>query len=206
MSARTPDSIFHEDGRHYILRVSQYDGLFDPKQFGITPEMLHTGAYRGFVCCYSVVDGTLLLSSLEIRAKDGIYPAINDSIPSFPDLEFADAGEREFFNTEIQTKDPSGKLVWRFDDSAIYTEIETPMDYTGTLRVGRDVDWEYYRGVIGFEDWAYRKVLDLRFAHGRVESLTDLSDEMAKIRKQQPIAKEYLASNPLFGPVPKKKS
>jgi hypothetical protein len=195
MSARTPDSIFYEDGRYYILRVSQYDGLFDPKQFAITPEMLHTGAYRGFVACYSVVDGTLRLSSLEIRAKDGIYPAINDSIPSFPDLEFADAEEREFFNTEIQTKDPSGKLVWRFDDSAVYREIETPMAYTGTLRIGQDADYKYYRAFIpGLLDWMYRKVLDLKFIDGRLESVTNLSDEMAKIRDQQPTAEEYFAS------------
>src|SRR5438445_10221373 len=142
MSARTPDSLFCEGESYAILHVNPHEGLFDPKQFGITPEMLHTGAYRGFVCCCSVVDGTLLLSSVEIRAKDGIYPAINDSIPSFPDLEFDDAEQREFFNTEIQTKDPSGKLVWRFDDRAIYTQIETPMHYNGTLRVARDVDWE----------------------------------------------------------------
>src|SRR5450432_2699559 len=91
MSARTPDSLFYEGERYAILRVAQHTGLFDPQQFGITPASLHTGAYRGFVCCYSVEDGTLLLSSLEIRAKDGLYPAINDSIPSFPDIELDDA-------------------------------------------------------------------------------------------------------------------
>lgn len=111
MSARTPDSLFYEGESYAILHVNPHEGLFDPKQFGITPEMLHTGAYRGFVCCYSVVDGTLLLSFLEIRAKDGIYPPINDSIPSFPDIEFDDADQREFFLSEIQTKDASGRLV-----------------------------------------------------------------------------------------------
>jgi hypothetical protein len=197
MSARTPDSIFYDGERYAILRVSPYDGLFNPQQFGITPKMLHTGARRGFVCCYTVMDETLLLSSLEIRAKDGLYPAINDSIPSFPHIEFDDADQREFFHTQIQTKDTSGRLVWRFDDRAIYTEIEAPVAYTGTLRIAQDADWKYCRSVIfGLDDWAYQKVLDLKFMDGCVETVTDLSDEMARIRAQQPTGEEYRNSNP----------
>lgn len=196
VSARTPDSIFYEDERYAILRVNPYDGLFDPKQFGITPEKLHTGAHRGFVCCYSVVDRTLVLSSLEIRAKDGIYPAINDSVPSFPDLKFDDADQREFFFSEIQTTDAGGRHVWCFNDSAVYAEIETPMAYTGILRVGRNVDRKYVRPFFPFlSDWMYQIVVDLKFMDGLVESVTDLSDEMVKIREQQPTTKEYFAAN-----------
>jgi hypothetical protein len=34
-------------------------------------------------------------------------------------------------------------------------------------------------------DWIHRKVLDFKFVAGRVQSVTDLSTEMAKIREQQ---------------------
>lgn len=80
------------------------------------------------------------------------------------------------------------------------------MAYTGTLRIAQDADWKYCRSVIfGLDDWAYRKVLDLKFVDGRIESVSDLSAEMAKIREQQPTAEEYRASNPGWGPLPKKK-
>jgi len=71
--ARTQDTLLYEGKDYAILRVTPYEGLFDPKQFGITPEMLLTGAYRGFVCYYSIVHETLRLSSLEIRAKDDLH-------------------------------------------------------------------------------------------------------------------------------------
>jgi hypothetical protein len=197
MSARTPDSIFYEDERYAILRVNPYDGLFDPKQFEITPEKLHTGAYRGFVCCYSIVNGTLLLSSLQIRAKGGLYPSINDAIPSFPSLEKVDPSE---LYLESDARDASGRMVWRCDDYAVYREIETPIAYTGTLRIGQDPDWKYRRSVIfGLQDWAYRKVVDLTFADGHLESVSDLSKEMGEIRKNEPTGEQYRPSNSKSG-------
>ena len=199
MSARLPDSIFYEDGRYAILLVSPYDGLFDPKQFGITPKMLHTGAYRGFVCYYGVVDGTLLLSSLEIRAKDGVYPLINDTPPIFPERVMNYLNELTSSVPSASSSALDGDLadiIKDFECEAYYSGIEMPMSYTGTLRIGQDPDCDYYRGAFpGFVDWMYRKVLDLKFVEGRLQSATDLSNEMEKIRKEKSTGKEYLASN-----------
>jgi hypothetical protein len=81
VSERMPDTLLRGNESYAILQKTPYHGLFDPDQVGITPVMLHTGAPHGFVCQYSVARETLILCSLEIRAKDGVYPLINDTLP-----------------------------------------------------------------------------------------------------------------------------
>ncbi len=64
MSGLRPDSILYEGESYVILSSSPYDGLFDPQQFGITPDS-YTSSPRALGCIYSVTDATLILSSLE---------------------------------------------------------------------------------------------------------------------------------------------
>jgi hypothetical protein len=194
MSGRRPDMILYEGESYAILRNSHTNGLFDPQQFGITPDSRYTSSPRTFVCSYSVADGTLLLSSLEIGAKGGVYPLINEIRPSFsrlPEDGFQSEALAAYYKG-VETRDARGKIAWRFDAVAFYDAIEMPLSYTGTLRIGLDPDGKYYRGFLeGWLDWMHRRVLDLKFLNGHLESATDLSEEMAKIREQQPTAEEY---------------
>jgi hypothetical protein len=203
MSGLRSDSILYEGESYVILGSNPYDGLFDPQQFGITPDS-YSSSPRALACAYSVTDGTLLLSSLEIGSKGGVYPLINEIRPCFShNLE--DGAEEEvpeFYYQAVETRDARGKIAWRVDAEALYKAIDMPMTYTGTLRIGHDPDVKYYLGFFlsGWPDWMHRKVLDLKFLDGRLESVTDLSDEMAKIREQQPTAEEYHASNSGYAP------
>jgi hypothetical protein len=126
-----PDSLLFRGEQYAILKKSPYDGLFDPHHFGITPDFLHTGAYHGFVCEYAVADDTLLLSSLEISAKDRLYPLINEIRPCSPSLSDTGLEDQllEFYYSGRETKDDRGKLAWHFDAYATYDEIEMPMPY-----------------------------------------------------------------------------
>jgi hypothetical protein len=192
MSARTLDRLLYEGETYGIISRCPYEGLFDPEQFGITTEMLHTGAYRGFECSYSVADETLLLSMLEICAKDNVYPLINETRPSFSSVNPED---QSYFYERHKTRDARGKIAWCYMDVALYEEIEMPMPYTGRLRIGHDMDYKYDTGMPpGSSDWMFRKVLDLKFIEGHMASVNDLSDKMAKIREKQPTAEEYWAS------------
>jgi len=196
MSGRTPDSLLFRGEQYAILTKSPYEGLFDPHHFGITPDFLHTGAYHGFVCEYAVADDALLLSSLEISAKDRLYPLMNETRPSFPDF-FGEGLEAQesYFYTQNATKNAIGRIAWHINAQAIYNNVEMPMLYTGTLRIGKDADGKYYIGFIpGWLDWMHREVHDLKFLNGHLESVTDLSEEMAELRAQQPTAEEYNAS------------
>lgn len=197
VSERMPDAVLYEGERYAILHKTAHHGLFDPHQVGITPVMLHTGAPHGFVCQYSIADETLFLSSLEIRAKDGVYPLINDTPPTFPEevmnylQELTSIWRDE--SSSVFSDDLAG-IIKSFECEAYYNGVDMRMLYTGTLRVGQDADWKYYRGFIpGLVDWMHRKVLDLKFVDGRLQSVTDLSTEMAKIRQQQPTADSYYA-------------
>jgi hypothetical protein len=199
MSGLRSDSILYEEESYVILGSSRYDGLFDPQQFGITLDS-YTSSPRALGCAYSVTDGTLLLSSLEIGSKGGVYPLINEIRPCFSH-NLDDGSEEEvpeFYYQAVETRDARGKIAWRVDTEALYQGIDMPMAYTGTLRIGRDPDARYYLGFFlsGWPDWMHRKVLDLTFLDGHLESVTDLSDEMAKIREQRPTAEEYHASQP----------
>lgn len=208
MSGRRPDSILYEGETYAILRNSPYDGLFDPLQLGITPDSSYTSSPRAFACSYSVADGTLLLSSLEIGAKGGVYPLINEIRPSFsrlPENGFENEALAAYYKG-VETRDARGKIAWRFDAVALYDEIEMPLSYTGALRIGLDPDGKYYRGFLeGWLDWMHRRVFDLKFLDGRLESVTDLSDEMTKIREQQPTTEEYDAHHSGLDSPPQKK-
>jgi hypothetical protein len=96
VSAVTPDGLLFEGEPYSILRRSTSASFFEPGDFGIETEMLHTGAYRGFVCTYAVEDNSLLLHTLEIRSRDRRYPYIYETRPSFPDyLDDTDPQELE---------------------------------------------------------------------------------------------------------------
>ena len=198
VSERMPDTLLHEGESYAILQKTPYHGIFDPDHVGITPVMLHTGAPHGFVCQYSVARETLLLCSLEIRAKDGVYPLINDTPPTFPEdvMDYLNELTSSFPDTSSSLlNDELTRAIKAFECEAYYNGIDMRMPYTGTLRVGQDADWKYYRGFIpGLVDWMHRKVLDLKFADGRLQSVTDLSTEMAKIRQQQPTAEEHFVN------------
>lgn len=183
MSQQKPNEILFQGETYAIIAASTHEGLFDPKQFGITTVMLHTAAHRGFISYYSVMDNTLLLSALEICAKGGLYPLINGTPPSFPH------GVSE-----------------GFDSPATYNEIGLHVPYTGTLHIGRDMDAKHKRRFFSVPDWMYLKVLDLEFVDGRVKSVADLSEKMAEIREKQPTAEERMAEEILVNPIPKKTS
>jgi hypothetical protein len=221
VSAVTPDGLLFEGEPYSILRRSTSASFFEPGDFGIETEMLHTGAYRGFVCTYAVEDNSLLLHTLEIRSRDRRYPYIYETRPSFPDyLDDTDPQELEVApdipkgteNFEMaydlsmgtEVRDANGKIAWHSDGYALYQNIDMPVSYTGTLRIGRDHDPKYYTGFIpGWLDWMHRKVCDLKFTDGHLESTTDLSDEMAKIREKQQTAEQYFASQAARVSLPK---
>ena len=62
-------------------------GLFDPTALGIQPRMLHTAAWRGYICTYMVEDDELRLERLEVgfdpetheRSVAGDPPVIGDA-------------------------------------------------------------------------------------------------------------------------------
>lgn len=162
MTMQSTDYVIYR-GEDYAILRSGSGSLFHPEQVGIVTEELHTACYRGYQCTYEITDHTLFLGTLEVRARDGRYPFIHDTHPSFPD-----------------------GLLQRQISRAIYHNIGLPMPYTGTMRLGKYPDHAYEPRIFYYEDWAYRRVLDAVFVDGRLRSVADLSEAMAQIRAEQP--------------------
>jgi hypothetical protein len=174
MTMQASDRLLYR-GEEYVLSsyepVARYV-LFRPDQFGITTEMLHTACVRGFLCTYEISDEILYLASLKIRAKDGLYPLINDTAPSFPN------GWNEGLG-----------------GPAVYEDIGLRIPFTGTLRFGKSLDPKWHVNVLGPEEWMYRRLYEALVVDGHVRSVSDISAEIAEVRGQHPESKTEEAAH-----------
>ena len=139
-------------------------GVFDPAAFGIQPQMLHTAAWRGFICTYGIAGDQLQLEGLEIgfdqatqeRSVAGDPPVIGDATP---------------------IRQGSG-YVWLYDGANL------PVAFTGGLRIGHGFFRELYVHMGFAPAWKFEEVHELRFESGRLVGAVDQSAEMRRQREQ----------------------
>lgn len=151
-------------GRTWALAGYDGGGLFEPQSLGINPVMLHTAAWRGFICTYGVHDERLRLERLEIgfdhetqqRALAGEPPLIDGVAP----------------------RQQGGGHAWLYDDVAL------PVPFTGTLQLGDRFIRELYVHMGFAPAWKFEEVHELRFEAGRLVSSTDRSGEMRAQRER----------------------
>ena len=140
------------------------EGLFDPTALGIEPQMLHTAAWRGYICTYEVADDELRLARLEIgfdqatqeRSVAGDPPVIGDARP---------------------TRQGTGH-AWLYDGA------DLPVPFTGGLRLGHGFIPELYVHMGFAPAWKFEEVHELRFEAGCLVGATDESAEMRRQREQ----------------------
>jgi hypothetical protein len=66
MTAQIPDTVVYRgQGNHALVGISG-SGLFDPSEHGLRVGMISTACWRGFLCEYTVEDGQLFLTVLEL--------------------------------------------------------------------------------------------------------------------------------------------
>jgi hypothetical protein len=73
MTAQINDTCFHRKINFTIVGISGR-GLFEPARMGLRPAFMNTACWRGYVAHYSILDGELFLTSLEIALDD--YPPL----------------------------------------------------------------------------------------------------------------------------------
>jgi hypothetical protein len=163
VTAQAMDLVRWQD-RTWSLVGIDGDGLFDPTALGIEPQMLHTAAWRGYICTYAVEDDELRLRRLEIgfdratqeRALTGEPPLIGDATPA---------------------RQGSG-YVWIYDDA------DLPVPFTGGLRIGDGFIRELYVHMGFAPAWKFEEVYELRFDAGRLVAAEDQSAEMRDQRER----------------------
>ena len=138
------------------------EGLFDPADHGINPVMLHTAAWRGFICHYEIERRRLRLARLTIgldeetrqMAEAGKGPTIGAAKPRFDEKQHA----WEY-------------ILARFD-----------VRFTGRMLLGDGFVRQLYVHM-GFQPvWKYERVTALVLTAGVVDHVADLSHHFAAVR------------------------
>ena len=155
MTGQIPDTITWKRKKFELLG---YEGeekgceLFNPGQYGMNPQPLHTACWRGFFCGYKIVRNFLYLDTLCVSDGNGCYPPIN--------------------GVEVN---PDGR------EGPHYSKINLLIPYTGLMRIGADFHWEQYVHMGFQKPSAYGIVWDLAFTDGKITGMKDISEEVKRI-------------------------
>lgn len=145
MTMQVTDPFFWEDDEWIFLGADDVYSLFDPQSFGLSPTSMDTACWKGFVVSFRTVKNKLYLDRLEIYCSDNRYPPINN-IESVPNK-------------------------WGY---RIYENIHLPLQYSGTIIIGKDLIERFYgRAFIG--PHAYKVTFELSFDNGELISKKETS-------------------------------
>lgn len=158
MTAQVPDTI-ELDGVQHVVAGIDGTGLFEPGEHGVTPQVIHTGCWRGFLCGYAVVGGELRLAELRL--------GLGSSIAGTP------VEEGTTLLGAAAALDGS-QWVFRYDRLLV--------PFTGSLLAAdKFVPGTYVH--MGFTPaWKFERVVKVAFDVGRETGRTDLSESMAATR------------------------
>lgn len=138
-------------------------GLFDPAALGIEPQATCTACWRGYVAHYSILNGGLFLTSLDIGlpqdqailARTGSGPKLFEVLPSLR--------EDQLLGTH-------------------YEGFQQPIPFTGGLLLADGFIRDLYVHMGFHPAWKYTNVRELLFEEGRVTRDDDRSEEIAAQR------------------------
>jgi hypothetical protein len=159
MSLQFTDTLRFRGYTYELLQITTEEGLADPRDFGLEPEMIHTACYRGFYLRYSLTRKGLFLRWMTVRDRRGHYPPIRGVEPILG---------------------PGGY-------TAVYRGLEVPVPYTGGLRIGREPLSEAVQvwDSISPQVDGYRSVLQLTLEEGRLAECVDISEHAARWRAER---------------------
>lgn len=155
MTAQIADTFYYK-GEEYSMIDLAGRGLIVPKDYGMKPEMMHTGCYRGFYSTYELTDTGLYLKEIVINTADQKYLPIDGVTP-----ELIEGGR-----------------------VAEYKDINIKTAFTGTIRLAKGFIHEFYTHMGYQEPYAFATVLDFTLKKGEVTELKDMSAEFAQVREE----------------------
>lgn len=157
MTGQIPDQ-FRYEGEAYDLVGMNGDSLYEPRNFGISPQMASTACWRGYQMFYDCKDEQLILDHMHVRTDDTIE--VNGVSPK----KSGETDEMAFFN-------------------AIYENLGLKTKFTGTLLLAKDFISEMYVHM-GFQSPdAFKTVLEIHVKVGDIIEVKNLSDKMEERRR-----------------------
>ncbi len=151
MTAQIADTILFRGEEYSLIGIHGGD-LASPRQFGMTPKMMHTACYRGFYATYELGEHALYLRTLTLTEKKGRYVPIQGIAPAEADCE------------------------------ATYHGLGVMVPFTGKLRLAKDFIREFYIHMGFQKASAFQTVLDITLKDGQVVEVMDRSQEMDRKR------------------------
>ncbi|MTF37488.1 hypothetical protein [Cyanobacterium aponinum] len=124
--------------------------LITPQDYGMNPQMLHTTCYRGFYSTYEIKDNQLLLQEMVVGEITGQYPEINGVEPKQQDYR------------------------------VYYENLSLLTDFTGVIRIAKELIDTLYIHMGYQKGTAYKTLLELKFQHGSLINVKDLSKQNRK--------------------------
>lgn len=156
MTAQIPDTVICKRKKFDLLGYEGEDDdekLFDPSDYGFSPQALHTACWRGYFCGYKISGKLLYLDTLCINDGNDYYPSIN--------------------GVEVSSEESGGPN---------YSNINLLIPYTGLMRIGADFHWEHYVHMGFQKPSAYGIVWDIEFSEGKIIDTKDISEKVKEIR------------------------
>lgn len=145
---------FIYEGESFELVYLEGGDLIIPQDYGMNPKMLHTACYRGFYSTYEIKYKQLLLQQMVVGEIETEYPVINGVQPQPEDYKVC------------------------------YENLNLVTDFTGTLRIAKELIRELYIHMGYQKGTAYEKLLEFQWEHGNLISVKDLSEENSRKRGQ----------------------
>jgi len=168
MTAQADDRIFYNDYEYRISAVQYPQALFDIKSLGISPIWESTACYRGYEATFSVLEGSLVLKSLDTNNGNNgsAKPVVINGF--LPDVINPNSVNEDFIDFRL----------WR------YRDINLPIPYTGSILISDNfIDDRYVHGghqsVINHDT-----VIKLKVVDGSLIEEKDISDYIAYLRKR----------------------
>lgn len=151
MTAQISDTFLFKGDEYSLIAINGGD-LASPEQFGMEPEMLHTGCYRGFYAMYELTEESLYLRELTLREKNGNYLPIE------------------------------GREAAKEDYQATYHGLNIVIPFIGKIRLAKDFIEELYIHMGFQKPTAFKTILDIELKGGRLVEIKDRSCEMEQKR------------------------
>ncbi len=182
MTYQIRNALVYEDEK-WRIEERFGDKLFIPEDFGLhVTGAASTACWNGYHCIYSVLNGVLFLTKLEINVDKRNAPLLNSQEP----VRY----EAPHFIEDMLVWDKTTKQIVFIDDSHpetncdfIYSNVNLPLSFTGGLIVGKGRT--NIPSSIGPElVWQYEHIRELIFDQGRLTETYDRSDAVAHVREE----------------------
>ena len=176
MTAQIHNTILY-DGQELSIIEGAKIIEFYPREYELDPSMVVTSCWNGYWCNYEVAGDRLVLKNLFIHTRDD----------SYPDLAGVSVLPVQYVEHECYTiRNGEGAMERRLEPAhnghREYRDVGLPVGADGVLLAGDGFDHRYYVHMGWQYPWAYERLYELEFKHGRLVRVEDKSAWAAEQR------------------------